>query len=376
MKKRRLIIWGLGYLVSENENVYSLDRYILDYFMQVARGVDELEVFIPVPISAQILPQYDEFKVTYYSNSRFGVILSGLSLIFKAPRQELFFYMPAGTRIAPYIPLYKLIAKSISIYLADNPFDFTGKTRLSSVPLVDRLYILLCNMYLSLADRVIARGRSLVSLASEKNRSVFLTSPITQVKRFEHDYEYCEEARSFKVMTMSRLAWGKGYKSLLDAFSKFSEELCNWSVELLIAGDGPDRAEIEEYVAKLGLDDKIQFLGWLSSEHEKSMLWGEVDVHVLPTITTEGVPRCIDESILHGVPTIASMVGGIPTEYSKGEVSLYTPGNVAELADRLVDITKQSNRERLLAKAQRRVDELLQMGSAGEQHVEIIYKGQ
>ena len=375
MKKRRLIIWGLGYLVRENENVYSLDRYILDYFVQVSRGVDDLEVFIPAPISAQTLPEYDEFKVTYYSNSRVGVILSGLSLIFKAPRKELFFYMPAASRIAPYVPLYKLIAKSISIYLADNPFVFIGKTRLSSFPFVDRVYLLLCNMYLSLADRVIARGRSLVSLASERNRSVFLTSPITQVKQFEHDYEYDTDAQVFKIMTMSRLDWGKGYKCLIDAFLEFSEKLCDWSVELYIAGDGPDRFEIEGYVAELGLDDRIHFMGWLSSEHQKTELWGKVDVHVLPTITTEGVPRCIDESILHGVPTIASMVGGIPAEYSNGEVSLFAAGNVAQLVGRLIDITKQSNRDRLLANAQRRADELLQMGSAGEQHVNIIYMG-
>lgn len=374
MKRRRLIIWGLGYLVVGDDGKYGLDRFIYEYFLKVSAGVDELEVLLPIPDGGGDLPRYDEFKVTYYSNGRAGVLKSGFLLLVKAFCRDLYIFMPAGSRIAPYVPGYKLVANSLSIYLADDPFALVGKNRLSSVPLMDKLYTGLCNMYLRLADRIIARGRYLVSLASRKNAAVYLTSPITDVKCFHHIRDFSPDRRTLKIMTMSRLAWVKGYQSLLDACLVLIGRLEGWKVELYIAGDGPDRKEIEEYARRIGLCGQVHFLGWLSTKAEKESLWGSVDVHVLPTITTEGVPRCIDESILHGVPTIASTVGGIPLEYSNGEVSLFAPGDVSGLADRIFEMTDVDLRQQLLLRAEARKKTLLEMGPAGEQHVDIIFQ--
>lgn len=374
MKQRRLIIWGLGYLVKGDNGRYKLDRFIEEYFLTVASGVDELEVLLPLPEGHGEFPRYKEFSVNYYSNSRAGAIMSGLSLVAKSFRRDLFIYMPAGSRISPYILIYKLVAKSLSVYLADDPFALVGKNRLSRVPLMDKIYVGLCNLYLKFADRVIARGRHLVSLASRQNSAVYLTSPITEVKRFHHERAFSSESKVLKIMTMSRLDWGKGYKSLMDACLLLRERLKDWNLELYIAGDGPDLGEIKDYCCHIGMGKGVCFLGWLSTDIEKKKLWGEVDVHILPTITTEGVPRCIDESILHGVPTIASTVGGIPAEYSNGEVCLFKPGDVEELASKLVKITEMDFRKQLLSSAENRARALLEMPPAGEQHVQIIYE--
>jgi glycosyltransferase involved in cell wall biosynthesis len=77
---------------------------------------------------------------------------------------------------------------------------------------------------------------------------------------------------------------------------------------LLVAGDGPDRAMLDEMVARLGLGDRVRFLG--RQPHERlAGLYTAADALVLAS-SREGWANVLLEAMACGTPAIASDAGG------------------------------------------------------------------
>lgn len=80
--------------------------------------------------------------------------------------------------------------------------------------------------------------------------------------------------------------------------------------DLLIAGDGPDRKKLQLHALKLGVADRVRFLGRLNQSELKDY-FAAVDAFVLMS-SREGIPNVIMESLACGTPVVASSVWGIP----------------------------------------------------------------
>jgi glycosyltransferase involved in cell wall biosynthesis len=78
--------------------------------------------------------------------------------------------------------------------------------------------------------------------------------------------------------------------------------------ELIIAGDGPHRRELEAQVRAAGLERRIHFLGALSDVRP---VLGAADVLVAPS-RREGFGLAVVEAMALGLPVVATKVGGIP----------------------------------------------------------------
>jgi glycosyltransferase involved in cell wall biosynthesis len=79
-------------------------------------------------------------------------------------------------------------------------------------------------------------------------------------------------------------------------------------VTLLIAGDGPDRAMLEAQVARLGVGDRVRFLG--RQPHERlAELYTAADALALAS-SREGWANVLLEAMACGTPAIASDAGG------------------------------------------------------------------
>jgi glycosyltransferase involved in cell wall biosynthesis len=76
---------------------------------------------------------------------------------------------------------------------------------------------------------------------------------------------------------------------------------------LSIAGDGPERANIERVAQSLGIDD-LQFLGRLSAMHE---FYAGIDVLLHPALCEPWGNACA-EALIAGVPVVATAVDGLP----------------------------------------------------------------
>jgi len=90
------------------------------------------------------------------------------------------------------------------------------------------------------------------------------------------------------------------------------------NVELILLGDGPNRAKIIDLINKYELNNNVRLIGfsddvqgWLSS----SQL-------LLITSKTEGMPMCLLEAMSMGLPTVSTPVGEIPKLLSSSKSGL------------------------------------------------------
>lgn len=95
----------------------------------------------------------------------------------------------------------------------------------------------------------------------------------------------------------------------------------NWPVKLLLAGDGPERANVESGIARRGLGDCVRLLG---RRDDVPRILKSADVFVLPS-RTEGLPNAILEAMAGGVPVIATDVPGSRDLVTDGVTGLLTP---------------------------------------------------
>ena len=132
------------------------------------------------------------------------------------------------------------------------------------------------------------------------------------------------------LLFTGRLAGVKGIPVLLEALARLRD--AHPDVELALAGDGPDRAQLEAEARRLGIADRVRFLGYQSSDHVRSLLQ-ETDVFVLPSFA-EGVPVVLMEAMASGVPVVSTRVAGVSELVEDGVAGfVVAPGDVGALAD-------------------------------------------
>jgi glycosyltransferase involved in cell wall biosynthesis len=104
-----------------------------------------------------------------------------------------------------------------------------------------------------------------------------------------------------------------------------------------LAGDGPDRHELEQLAQTLGVGESVEFLGFVP--HERLIdqyAEGRYDFMVLPSTGTgraaEGIPVSLMEAMSFGVPSIATDSGGVAELIPHGSALLVPPGDARALA--------------------------------------------
>jgi glycosyltransferase involved in cell wall biosynthesis/SAM-dependent methyltransferase/GT2 family glycosyltransferase len=130
----------------------------------------------------------------------------------------------------------------------------------------------------------------------------------------------------------------KGHRVLLDAVGRLARD--GQAIEVDLVGDGPLRQELERQCARLGIADRVHFLGGLT-EPEVAEVMDRADAFVLASLVqqdgdTDGIPVALMEAMAAGVPVVASDVSGVPELVRDGETGLLAPPeDDAALADAL-----------------------------------------
>lgn len=118
---------------------------------------------------------------------------------------------------------------------------------------------------------------------------------------------------------VGRLSDEKGVDHLLQAAE--SLVALERSARFVIVGDGPRKADLLEATRTRGLEGKVDFVGFQSD----TAPWYETfDAFVLPSLS-EGTPMALLEAMAHGLPSVATAVGGVPQVVSDGENGLLVP---------------------------------------------------
>ncbi|KQV40401.1 hypothetical protein ASD36_16630 [Rhizobium sp. Root1334] len=106
----------------------------------------------------------------------------------------------------------------------------------------------------------------------------------------------------------SRLAEEKGCHLSIAAFSKFLKIFP--AARLSVFGDGPQRSDLEQLVAKLNLTNRVIFHGYVG-QLELAHQMAKHDIFIQHSLRKEGSPVSIVEAMSCGLPTISTPVGGI-----------------------------------------------------------------
>jgi glycogen(starch) synthase len=116
----------------------------------------------------------------------------------------------------------------------------------------------------------------------------------------------------------------KAVDILVRAFSALAAE--HPEVDLLIAGDGPDRLKLEQIVAEAGLGRRVELLGMRRRDELWSLYKGAL-LFVLPSGAPEGLGLVFLEAMASGTPVIATGSGGCTEIVLDGENGLLIERN-------------------------------------------------
>ena len=130
------------------------------------------------------------------------------------------------------------------------------------------------------------------------------------------------------MIFIGRIVATKGIRILLDAARILGQEGC--VCEVLIVGDGPDRAAMEAYSHQVGIGTRVHFLGRLSESEILEALRG-ADVVVAPSLGAEVFGMVLVENMLRGIPVVASDLGSYHEVVGEAGLTFRT-GDVSDLA--------------------------------------------
>ena len=170
------------------------------------------------------------------------------------------------------------------------------------------------------------------------------------------------------VAAVGRLVPQKGFDVLLEAFARLDAP----EVDLLIAGDGPERRRLEALRERLGLGARVHLLGAVDRATVASLYRGARLV-ACPS-RWEGLPLVCLEAMASGRAVVASRVDGIPDAVGDGETGLLVPPeDPLALADALGALLEDGpRRERLGARARALVCAELTWASVAERYLAVL----
>jgi glycosyltransferase involved in cell wall biosynthesis len=146
------------------------------------------------------------------------------------------------------------------------------------------------------------------------------------------------------LLALGRLVPIKGFAHAIRAVAGMH------GVELVIAGEGPERAPLEALARSLGA--RVRFAGEVRGA-EKEALFCAAHAFVLPSIEldsgrTEGMPTTVLEAMEYGLPVIASRTGGVSDVVEHEHNGLLVPaGDERALHSAIEQLRDRAQRTRL-----------------------------
>lgn len=157
-----------------------------------------------------------------------------------------------------------------------------------------------------------------------------------------------------RLVCVGRLCEAKGQLLLVDAVAQLKKQGIH--VDLVLAGDGPMRPEIERRVRDCGLQDKVRITGWINSDRVREEILA-ARAMVLPSFA-EGLPVVLMEALALGRPVITTYIAGIPELVTHEENGWLIPaGSICDLTAAMEDCVSRPS------------DEIQRMGDAGRRTV-------
>lgn len=140
-------------------------------------------------------------------------------------------------------------------------------------------------------------------------------SPAANKSTFKRKFGFRDD--DILILYVGRLYSRKGLPTLIEAIPKVAGKFND--VKFIISGKGlkDEEEKLKHYAKKLGVGDKLIFLGYFPDE-DLPDLYRAADMFVFPSIY-ENLPFALLEAMASGLPVITTTVGGIPEVIHDGE---------------------------------------------------------
>ena len=267
---------------------------------------------------------------------------------FKPDVTLAFFGLPSGA-VALLLKWFYRIPYVVSLRGGDvpgfRPYDF-------------RIYHKLAAPFLHLiwgnANSIIANSNGLqkLALAFDSRYTIPIISNGVDTSQFTTPNRDWSPPR---ILSAGRVVYQKGFDLAMCALSQLKDLEWIWT----IAGDGPQMPMLKAMSKEYGINERIRFLGWLSSEQIKEQ-YAAANLFLFPS-RHEGMPNAVLEAMASGLPVVATKIAGNEELVVDGETGKLVPAED-------VDALRESLRP-LLVEAQMRE----QMGRAARQRVKSSF---
>lgn len=139
-----------------------------------------------------------------------------------------------------------------------------------------------------------------------------------------------------RFLFVGQLIGRKGVTHLLSAVAELKKRReSSRTFEVLLAGDGPRRSDLEAQARSLGIDDVVKFLGFMSYDDVWS-LYSTSHVFIMPTLQDHW-PLVVPEAMSMGLPMMISHYSGNVPEFVHNDRNGFVlePLDHAGIADRM-----------------------------------------
>lgn len=168
--------------------------------------------------------------------------------------------------------------------------------------ILDKIYEKVCRYLFGSPDIVISPSKWLMEYYERRgfftdSRNVIIQNPVRGVKNFSH-----KEKMDLTILFIGQIEESKGIFFAIHALKTLKNNFI-----LKIVGKGSAENEVRKII---GEDPRFQLYGYVKPS-QLSNVFAQSDITLVPSLCYENSPTAIYESFSHGVPVIASDIGGI-----------------------------------------------------------------
>ncbi|MGN1419459.1 MAG: glycosyltransferase [Acutalibacteraceae bacterium] len=162
------------------------------------------------------------------------------------------------------------------------------------------------------------------------------------LKKSEEKTELSNHTR-LRMITVGRLVEQKGYDRLIRIADRLKKD--GFSFELLILGEGTERAKLEKMIRDFNLEKDIILLGFQENPY---CYMKESDLFVCSS-RTEGFSTVVSEAIVLGLPVISTDCAGVHEVFGNFECGIITKNDEDDLFEALFETLSHPERLKYFA---------------------------
>lgn len=173
-----------------------------------------------------------------------------------------------------------------------------------------------------------------------------------------------------RILSVGRVVYQKGYDLALLALAGLKHLEWEWR----IAGDGPQLPALQAMIEEHGLQERVHFLGWQTTEDLKEQ-YAYANLFLFPS-RHEGMPNAVLEAMASGLPVVATNIAGNQELVVNGETGTLVPvEDVTALREALRSLLTQAEmRKKMGGTARPRVEHSFSWSRTVEEYRLILEK--